>query len=72
MASRMIEIFLSIFLNLKFEKKLTIYLSLIFQFNRLLRIAPNYYDLDNFPPGDAKRQLEYIKAKMEAKQYQGF
>ncbi|RWS26883.1 putative pre-mRNA-splicing factor ATP-dependent RNA helicase DHX15-like protein [Leptotrombidium deliense] len=36
----------------------------------LVKIAPNYYELDNFPAGEAKRQLEYIKAKMESKQYQ--
>ncbi|XP_053203203.1 putative pre-mRNA-splicing factor ATP-dependent RNA helicase PRP1 isoform X2 [Panonychus citri] len=39
----------------------------------LLRIAPNYYDLDNFPIGQAKNQLEYIKAKMESQKFtQGF
>lgn len=33
----------------------------------LLSIAPNYYDLDNFPDGEAKRQLTFIKQKLEAR-----
>jgi HrpA-like RNA helicase len=36
----------------------------------LLRIAPNYYDLDNFPQCEAKRQLEYLKEKLESRQFQ--
>lgn len=36
----------------------------------LVRIAPNYYDMDNFPDCEAKRQLTYIKAKIEARDEQ--
>lgn len=32
---------------------------------RILKIAPQYYDLANFPQCEAKRQLEKIKAKLE-------
>lgn len=31
----------------------------------LIKIAPQYYDLDNFPQCEAKRQLQRIKAKLE-------
>lgn len=31
----------------------------------LLKIAPQYYDLENFPACEAKRQLQRIKAKLE-------
>lgn len=36
----------------------------------LLTIAPQYYDLNNFPECEAKRQLEFINTKLESKQYQ--
>lgn len=36
----------------------------------LLMIAPQYYDLNNFPECEAKRQLEVVSAKLESKQYQ--
>ncbi|CAK9824607.1 ATP-dependent RNA helicase DHX15 homolog [Anthophora retusa] len=36
----------------------------------LLKIAPQYYDLQNFPQCEAKRQLEVIQAKLDSKQYQ--
>ncbi|GLG95828.1 ATP-dependent RNA helicase DHX8 [Gryllus bimaculatus] len=36
----------------------------------LLKIAPQYYDLNNFPQCEAKRQLELLQAKMETRQYQ--
>lgn len=36
----------------------------------LLKISPNYYELENFPPCEAKRQLEFLKEKMESKQFQ--
>ncbi|XP_034952002.1 pre-mRNA-splicing factor ATP-dependent RNA helicase DHX15 isoform X2 [Chelonus insularis] len=36
----------------------------------LLKIAPQYYDLQNFPQCEAKRQLEVIQARLESKQYQ--
>ncbi|XP_076367849.1 DEAH-box helicase 15 isoform X1 [Tachypleus tridentatus] len=36
----------------------------------LIKIAPNYYDMSNFPQCEAKRQLELIIAKLESKQYQ--
>ena len=32
---------------------------------RLIQIAPQYYELDNFPQCEAKRQLERIKARLE-------
>ena len=34
-------------------------------FHRLLKIAPQYYDLANFPQCEAKRQLEKVRAKLE-------
>lgn len=36
----------------------------------LLKIAPQFYDLSNFPQCDAKRQLEVLQARLETKQYQ--
>lgn len=36
----------------------------------LIKIAPNYYDMSNFPQCEAKRQLEVLIAKMETRQYQ--
>ncbi|XP_050308776.1 ATP-dependent RNA helicase DHX15 homolog isoform X3 [Anthonomus grandis grandis] len=36
----------------------------------LLRIAPQYYDLNNFPQCEAKRQLEILQNRMESRQYQ--
>lgn len=38
----------------------------------LLKIAPQYYDLSNFPQCEARRQLELLQAKMEARNYQDF
>jgi hypothetical protein len=38
----------------------------------LLKIAPSYYDMNSFPPGEAKRQLEQVKAKLESKAYQSY
>jgi len=35
----------------------------------LVKIAPMYYDLSNFPECEARRQLERLMAKMEARQY---
>ena len=32
---------------------------------RLIKIAPQYYDLANFPQCEAKRQLEKIYAKIQ-------
>lgn len=37
---------------------------------RLIKVAPQYYDMSNFPMCEAKRQLERIIAKLESKQYQ--
>lgn len=39
--------------------------------HRVLRIAPQYYDLSNFPQCEAKRILEKIAAKLELQQTQG-
>lgn len=36
----------------------------------LLKIAPQYYDMDNFPACEAKRQLEVLKARLDSKQFQ--
>jgi pre-mRNA-splicing factor ATP-dependent RNA helicase DHX15/PRP43 len=36
----------------------------------LLTIAPQYYDLNNFPQCEAKRQLELLQARLETRQYQ--
>lgn len=36
----------------------------------VLKIAPQYYDLNNFPQCEAKRHLELLQAKMETRQYQ--
>ncbi|XP_003745287.2 putative pre-mRNA-splicing factor ATP-dependent RNA helicase PRP1 [Galendromus occidentalis] len=35
----------------------------------LIKLAPQYYDMGNFPQCDAKRQLEMIAAKLEAQKY---
>jgi hypothetical protein len=45
-------------------------LALYIFFCRLVKIAPQYYDMDNFPQCEAKRQLERIIAKLESKKYQ--
>lgn len=42
----------------------------LFAADWLLMIAPQYYDLQNFPQCEAKRQLEVIQAKLDSKQYQ--
>jgi hypothetical protein len=34
------------------------------------RVAPQYYDMNNFPQCEAKRQLEQIIAKINSRQYQ--
>lgn len=36
----------------------------------LLKIAPQYYDLQNFPQCEAKRQLEILQNRLDSKQYQ--
>lgn len=36
----------------------------------LLKIAPQYYDLNNFPQCEAKRQLELLQARLETRQFQ--
>ncbi|XP_033756621.1 putative pre-mRNA-splicing factor ATP-dependent RNA helicase PRP1 [Pecten maximus] len=36
----------------------------------LIAVAPQYYDMENFPQCEARRQLERIIAKMQTKQYQ--
>ena len=42
-------------------------LDLIFPISR---VAPQYYDMGNFPQCEAKRQLEQIIAKINSRQYQ--
>lgn len=36
----------------------------------LLTLAPQYYDMNNFPQCEAKRQLETLQQRLESKQYQ--
>lgn len=36
----------------------------------LLKLAPQYYDLNNFPSCEAKRQLENLQARLESRQFQ--
>ncbi|XP_055318372.1 putative pre-mRNA-splicing factor ATP-dependent RNA helicase PRP1 [Sitodiplosis mosellana] len=36
----------------------------------LLKIAPQYYDMNNFPQCEAKRQLEVLQARIDSKQFQ--
>lgn len=36
----------------------------------LLKIAPQYYDLQNFPQCEAKRQLEILQSRLDSKQFQ--
>merc|ERR1711988_1077147 len=36
----------------------------------LIKTAPQYYDMDNFPQCEAKRQLEQIIARVNSRQYQ--
>jgi HrpA-like RNA helicase len=36
----------------------------------LIKTAPQYYDMNNFPQCEAKRQLEGIIARINARQYQ--
>ncbi|KRZ26140.1 putative pre-mRNA-splicing factor ATP-dependent RNA helicase DHX15 [Trichinella pseudospiralis] len=39
----------------------------------LLRIAPDYYDMENFPVCEAKRHLEQISRRLQSRQYsEGF
>ena len=42
----------------------------VFSAEWLVKIAPQYYDMANFPQCEAKRQLELLIAKLESKQYQ--
>lgn len=37
--------------------------------SRLVKIAPQYYEMGNFPQCEAKRQLERIVAKLQTKEY---
>ncbi|XP_055903366.1 ATP-dependent RNA helicase DHX15 homolog [Eupeodes corollae] len=38
----------------------------------LLSHAPQYYDMNNFPQCEAKRQLELLQTRLDSKQYQKF
>jgi len=38
----------------------------------LIKIAPQYYDMSNFPQCEAKRQLEQIISRLDSRKYQGF
>lgn len=42
----------------------------IFAAEWLLKIAPQYYDMNNFPQCEAKRQLEVLQARIDSKQFQ--
>lgn len=35
----------------------------------LIKVAPSYYDMSNFPEGPAKRQLEQIINRLESREY---
>lgn len=35
----------------------------------LVKVAPSYYDMSNFPEGPAKRQLEQIISRLESREY---
>uniref|UniRef100_A0A1B0AGF9 Uncharacterized protein n=1 Tax=Glossina pallidipes TaxID=7398 RepID=A0A1B0AGF9_GLOPL len=35
--------------------------------DRLLALAPQYYDMNNFPQCEAKRQLEMLQQRLESK-----
>lgn len=37
--------------------------------DRLIKIAPQYYEMSNFPQCEAKRMLERIIAKFETKKF---
>lgn len=39
----------------------------MFCIDRLVKVAPGYYEMANFPNCEAKRQLERIIAKLESK-----
>lgn len=41
----------------------------LLSFSRLVKIAPQYYEMGNFPQCEAKRQLERIIAKVSSKEY---
>ena len=41
----------------------------MFYVSRLINIAPQYYDMANFPQCEAKRILERIISKRQVKQY---
>lgn len=41
----------------------------MFLFCRLIKIAPQYYEMSNFPQCEAKRVLERIIAKIETKKF---
>lgn len=43
---------------------------IIFTAEWLLKIAPQYYDMDNFPQCEAKRLLEVLQARIDSKQFQ--
>lgn len=38
-------------------------------FYRLIKVAPQYYEMSNFPQCEAKRVLERIIAKVETKKF---
>lgn len=53
----------------QFNCKIYIYF-LKFLAEWLLKIAPQYYDMNNFPKCEAQRQLEMIQTRMDSKQFQ--
>ena len=55
----------------KFSEQLDLFLDFLhFLAEWLLKIAPQYYDMNNFPQCEAKRQLEMMQARMDSKQFQ--
>lgn len=51
-------------------KILYVFFCIQFTAEWLLTLAPQYYDLNNFPQCAAKRQLELLQQRLESKQYQ--
>lgn len=44
----------------------------LFSAEWLIKLAPQYYDLNNFPQCEAKRQLENLQTRLESRKFQGF
>lgn len=58
------------FILLHLLKKILYWIYVYFPAQWLLKIAPQYYDMNNFPQCEARRQLELLQEKMDSKHYQ--